>query len=125
VFNGIWQIGKGFQVSGLHYLGAGIRNGTNYGGNLRNAGGNFDQRLRPDGTLVPRNSIIVPPQNRTDFRAQCRAPLPHVGIDLIGEVFNVFNRPNWSIETQESSPDYLAHTDGQFRQAQFGFRITF
>jgi hypothetical protein len=125
VFNGIWQVGKGFQLSGLHYLGAGIRSGTNYGGNARNAGGNFDQRLRPDGTLVPRNSIILPQQNRTDFRVQWRAPLPHVGIDLIAETFNVFNRPNWSIETQESSPDYKKHTSGQFRQAQFGFRVTF
>jgi hypothetical protein len=25
VFSGIWQVGHGFQVSGLHYLGAGIR----------------------------------------------------------------------------------------------------
>ena len=125
VFNGIWQVGKGFQVSGLHYLGAGIRQSTNYGGNLRNAGGNFDQRLRPNGTLVPRNSLIKPADNRTDIRLQQRLPLPTVSIDLIAEVFNVFNRPNWSIGTQESSPDYLKHTDGQFRTAQLGFRLTF
>ena len=78
------------------------------------------------GTIVERNSLIAPTQNRTDFRAQWRAPLPHVGIDLIAEVFNVFNRPNWSIGTQESDiATYLKHTDGQYRQAQFGFRITF
>jgi len=125
VFNGIWQVGKGFQVSGLHYLGYGIRSLTNYGGNLRNAGGNFDQRLRPDGTIVPRNSLIAPPQNRTDLRAQQRVPLGHVSFDLIAEVFNVFNRPNWTIDTIESSPTYGQNVDGQFRSAQFGFRLTF
>jgi hypothetical protein len=32
VLNGIWQVYKGFQVSGLHYLGAGIRDSITYGG---------------------------------------------------------------------------------------------
>ena len=27
-------------------------------------------------------------------------------MDLIAEAFNVFNRPNWTLETQESSADY-------------------
>jgi hypothetical protein len=125
VFNGIWQVGKGFQVSGLHYLGYGIRLPSIYGGNLRNAGGNFDQRLRPDGTIVDRNSLLAPSQNRTDVRVQQRVPLGHVSVDLIAEVFNLFNRPNYTIETQESSADYLEHTDGQYRSAQLGFRMTF
>ena len=38
VFNGIWEVGRGFQLSGLHYFGAGIRSGNEYGGDLRVAG---------------------------------------------------------------------------------------
>ena len=75
VFNGIWEVGRGFQVSGLHYLGAGIRSATTYGGDVRLTGGTFSARLRPDGTIVPRNSFIQPAQNRTDIRVQQRIPL--------------------------------------------------
>jgi hypothetical protein len=35
VLNGIWNAYKGFQVSGLHYLGAGNRLAGSYGGDLR------------------------------------------------------------------------------------------
>jgi hypothetical protein len=76
VFSGIWQVGRGFQLSGFHYLGTGIRESSNYGGDLRNTGATFTGRLRPDGTIVPRNSIISPPQNVTSVRAQQRIPLP-------------------------------------------------
>ena len=49
VFSGIWQVGRGFQVSGFHYLGTGIRDAGNYGGDLRNTGAAFSGRLRPMG----------------------------------------------------------------------------
>jgi hypothetical protein len=126
VFNGIWQIGRGFQLSGLHYWGAGNRSESIYGGDRRGLGAGGEQRLRPDGTIVPKNQFIQPQQNRTDVRVQQRIPLPgQVGIDLIAEAFNVFNRPNWTLETQESSADYGERVAGQYRSAQFGFRVTF
>ena len=127
VFSGIWQVGRGFQVSGLHYLGAGIRESSNYGGDLRNTGSTFSGRLRPDGTIVPLNSIIVPAQNRTDLRMQQRIPLPgRRSIDGIAEVFNIFNRPNWTIGTQESAvSQYLKPINAQYRAAQVGFRVMF
>jgi hypothetical protein len=126
VFNGIWQVGHGFQVSALHFMAAGIRMESIYGGDLRNTGADFSQRLRPNGTIVPLNSIFAPAQNRTDLRLQQRIPLGgKVAIDGIWEVFNMFNRPNWTIGNVESSPDYLAHTAGQYRTMQFGFRLTF
>ena len=96
VFNGIWQVGRGFQLSGLHYFGAGIRAANDYGGDLRLLGAGGSARLRPNGTLVERNSYIQPAQNKTDLRVQQRVPLGRVAIDLIGEVFNVFNRPNFT-----------------------------
>ena len=127
VFSGIWQVGRGFQLSGLHYLGAGIRDQANYGGDLRNTGSTFSGRLRPDGTIVPLNSIIVPPQNRTDLRVQQRISLHgRVSIDGIAEIFNIFNRPNWDIGTQESAAQqYLQHVNAQYRSAQVGFRLMF
>jgi len=129
VFSGIWEVGRGFQVSGLHYLLAGIRLSSNYGADQRNAGGGniFSGRLRPDGTIVPRNSLIGPAQNRTDFRLQYRVPLAgRASIDAIADVLNMFNRPNWTIGTQESNAtQYLQHITAQFRSMQFGFRVTF
>ena len=126
VFNGIWQVGRGFQLSGLHYLGAGNRSGSSYGGNLRNVGAGGSARLRPDGTVVPRNAFIQPAQNKTDVRVQQRIPLGgRVAIDAIAEVFNVFNRPNWTITTQESSANFGLRTGGQNRSAQVGFRLQF
>jgi hypothetical protein len=111
----------------MHYLGAGIRQSGNYGGDFRNTGSTFSGRLRPDGTIVPLNAIIAPPQNRTDLRLQQRIVLPgRVSIDGIVEVFNIFNQPNWTIGTQESTfAQYLQHTNAQYRTAQVGFRLTF
>jgi carboxypeptidase family protein/TonB-dependent receptor-like protein len=127
VVNGIWQVGRGFQVSGLHYLGAGIRESGNYGGDLRNTGATFSGRLRPDGTIVPLNSLIAHAQNRTDLRLQQRIDLPgRAAIDAIAEVFNIFDRPNYDIGTQENQrTQYLLPINAQYRSAQFGFRLTF
>jgi hypothetical protein len=83
--------------------------------------------LRPNGTIVPRNSIISPPQNRTDLSVRQRIPLPgRMTIDGIAEVFNIFNRPNWTIGREESTvSQFLQHTNAQYRTAQVGFRLTF
>lgn len=126
VFNGIWQVGYGFQVSGLHYLGAGNRFATNYGGDLRAFGGG-SARLRPDGTIVPRNALVGPAENRTDLRLQQRLPLPGgMAVDGIWDFFNLFNRTNYTLGLQESQPaNYLQPTAGQYRTMQFGFRFTF
>jgi hypothetical protein len=127
VISGIWQVGHGFQVSGLHYLGAGIREAGGYGGDLRNTGAAFSARLRPDGTIVPRNAIIAPAQNRTDLRLQQRFELPgRAAIDAIAEIFNIFDRPNYDIGTQENQPSqYLKPINAQYRSGQVGFRLTF
>ena len=127
VFNGIWQVGHGFQLSALHFFAAGIRQVHTYGGDVRGTGANFSQRLRPDGTIVPRNDLIASAQNRTDIRVQQRIPLGGtVGIDAIAEIFNAFNRPNWGIGTQESTTtQFRQHISAQVRTMQFGFRLTF
>ena len=107
-------------------FGSGQRFSTNYGGDLRNTGAAFSGRLRPDGTIVPRNSLFAPAQNRTDLRVQQRIPLGgRVSVDGIAEVFNMFNRPNYGIGTQESSQNYRMNTSAQTRTMQFGFRFQF
>ncbi len=126
VFNGIWQVGHGFQISGLHYFGAGNRSAGSFGGDRRNLGAGGEARLRADGTIVPKNAFIQPAQNRTDVRFQQRVPLPNrMGLDLMAEAFNVFNRPNWTIANQESAANFGQRVSGQYRTMQFGFRFTF
>jgi len=46
-------------------------------------------------------------------------------VDLIAEVFNVFNRPNWTISTQENNVLYGTRTAGLYRTMQLGFRVLF
>ena len=61
-----------------------------------------------------------------DLRLQQRIPLVRrASIDAIAEVFNVFNSPNWTITTQESSQQFGTRTPAENRTAQLGFRLTF
>ncbi len=130
VFNGIWDAGYGFELSGLYFYGSGQRFATTYGGDLRQtgvSGGN----LRPDGTIVPRTNLVGNPIHRVDLRIQRRFSFGRRGIDGILEVFNVFNHANYgSYTTQESSPNYGKPVQNtgiayQPRMLQLGFRATF
>ena len=128
VLNGIWQVGHGFQVSGIHYTSAGDRSATSYGGDLRvlGAGSVERQRLRPDGTITPRNDFTQPARNRTNLRIQQRVSLPHrIAIDVMAEAFNVFSQENFTINAQENNAQYLKAILGENRTMQFGFRVTF
>ena len=132
VFNGIWQVGRGFQASGLYYLGVGERATHVYSGDLRGVGGGGGgqalrrQRLRPDGTIIERNSFTQPRRQRVDLRAQQRIPLRgRIAIDGIVEVFNVFNSPNWTLNSDQANRLYNTRISGENRTAQFGFRVGF
>jgi hypothetical protein len=126
VFNGIWQVGRGFQLSGLFYLGVGDRAVTNYGGDQRGYGGGGSARLRPDGTIVPRNDFTQPARKRVDLRVQQRVPLfGRAAIDMMAEAFNILDADNLTISTQESRMDFGRPTVGENRTVQFGFRLTF
>jgi hypothetical protein len=126
VLSGIWQVGFGFQVSGLHYFGAGNRLATTYGGDNRQFGGG-SARLRANGTIVPRNAVLGPKENRTSLSLRQRIPLPgSMSLTGIAEVFNLFNQTNYTLGLQESLiANYLRPTAGEYRTAQFGFRFTF
>jgi hypothetical protein len=134
VFNGLWDLPYGLQVSGLYLFGSGERYQTRWGTDLRNLGGvrPNELRLRPDGTIVPRNSFVGASVQRVDLRLQRRFPL-HGGASISGtvEVFNVFNHENFGsyvsnqvasnfLQPQQStSPNYAART------VQLGLRLAF
>jgi hypothetical protein len=120
-------------LSGLYFFGSGEREATYYGGDLRNAndGGEGSQRLRPNGTVVPRNDFVGEPIHRIDVRMQQRIPLGRASIDGIFEVFNLFDRANFGAwDTQESSgtfgqPVQNANLAYAPRTLQLGFRVSF
>jgi hypothetical protein len=132
VFNGIWDVGYGFQLSGLYFFGSGQRFSTNYGGDRREVGTGGSGRLRPDGTIVSRNNFVGDPIHRVDLRIQRRFALGgRVAVDGILEVFNVFNHENFgSYVTSESSGNFMRPTANANiayapRTLQLGFRATF
>ena len=132
VFNGIWQVRGGFQVSGVYFYGSGERQSTSYGGDLRGIGATGTARLRPNGTLVPRNNFVGKPVHRADVRFQQSVKFGgRRSADLIAEVFNLFNRANYGSYTlQESSARYgLPNASSNLayapRTLQLGFRLTF
>jgi hypothetical protein len=131
VFNGIWQLPHALQLSGLYFFGSGERFGTSYGGDLR-ATGATGGRLRPDGTIMPRNSLVGHPVHRVDVRIQRRFALArHASVDGILEVFNLFDHANYgSYITAESNTRYGTPSSNtnvayQPRMMQLGFRATF
>jgi carboxypeptidase family protein len=127
-FSGIWEVTHGLQLSVLQYVGSGTRLATTWGTDLRDIQGNGGtQRLRPDGTIIPRNGLVGPAQSRTDLRLQQKIPLfGRMKVDGIAEVFNLFNRPNYVVGTQENQPQfYNQPVNGEYRTAQVGFRLSF
>ena len=132
VFNGIWEVGYGLQVSGLYFYGSGERRSTSYGGDVRNEGVASSARLRPNGTIAPRNNLVGDPIHRIDVRAQHRTRLGGTRtIDALVEVYNLFNRANYgTYTTQESNaqyglPSFNSNIAFRSRSMQLGFRLAF
>ncbi len=131
VFNGILDAGFGFQVSGVYFYGSGLRYATTYGGDLRSYGTGRGDRLRPNGTVVPRNDFVGSPNHRVDLRLQRRFGVGRAKFDGLMELFNAFNKENYgSYTTQQSSARYAQPSQNlnmayQPRMLQLGFRATF
>jgi hypothetical protein len=132
--NGIWQVGYGFQLSGVYFYGSGARFNTTYGGDRRNTGASTGGggRLRPDGTIMPRNNLVGDPIHRVDLRVQRRFQFgSRVRLDGMIEVYNVFNHENFgSYTTAESNANFGLPQPNlnivyQPRMVQLGFRATF
>jgi hypothetical protein len=131
VVNGIVELPAGFQVSGLYFFGSGERFSRTYGADLRVTGG-ISGRLRPDGTIVPRNNFVGKPLHRIDMRASRQfAIVGTLRVDALVEVFNLLNHANYgSYVTNEASASYgqplqNINTAFQPRTLQLGFRVAF
>src|SRR5262249_38417219 len=77
-FNGIWDIGKGVQLSGLYYYGSGARAGPSWGADLPLPGGASYNLLTPVTLTV--NGAVVPTTQAT-LSQFC-------GCDAKGQVYN-------------------------------------
>jgi len=136
VFNGIWDLGYGVQLSGVYFFGSGERRRTNLGSDLRVEGGTVgiigSARYRSDGTIISRTGIVGDPIHRVDMRLQKRLPLGgRRQINGILEVFNLFNHANYGSYTINENnanygkPSFSSNLAYQPRMLQLGFRTTF
>jgi hypothetical protein len=134
VVNGIWELGYGFQLSGLYFFGSGERREVKYGNDLRRLGNNLfgEERLRPDGTIIPRNYFVGEAIHRVDLRIQRRFPLGgRGGIDGYVEVYNVFNHANYGLYTTVETNTNFGRPSQDLnvayapRTLQLGFRLAF
>jgi Carboxypeptidase regulatory-like domain len=132
VFNGIWELRYGLQVSGIYFYGSGQRTQVLCGCDARGLQITSVDRMRLDGTIIPRESFVGDPIHRVDLRLQERVPL-HGRATASGfvEVFNLFNRANYqTYNTVETSPTFgqpIASTNLSYapRTLQLGFRLAF
>jgi hypothetical protein len=129
--NGIWDAGRGFQVSGVYFFGSGERLGVNTGVDRRNEASLSEQRLRADGSIVPRNNLVGDPIHRVDMRLQQRIPIAGLRLDGMFEIFNLFNHANYgSYVTNESNalfgqPSFNSNIAYWPRVLQLGVRLAF
>jgi len=138
VFNGIYDVGHGFQVSGIYFYGSGERDQIVCGCDARGLQIGSIDRLRaddpqgPDGTIIPRESFVGDPIHRVELRLLQRIPLKGRA-NLAGslEIFNLFNRKNYgAYDLTETSGTFLdpqpsANLSYAPRTIQLGFRLTF
>jgi hypothetical protein len=133
--NGIWDVGHGFQLSGLYIFGDNGKATPQAGVDTRQVGSSTG-RLRANGTIIERNSLDIPSFHRMDMRIQQRVPVGRrVRIDGIFEVYNVFNHSNYENSNtgfviNESNARFgkpNSNTNLAFapRMLQLGFRAQF
>ncbi len=133
VLNGIWDVGRGLQLSGLYFYGSGMRTGVSCGScQVRDTGQAGGTRRRDDGSIIERNSFVGTALHRVDMRLQQRIPLGgRRSLDGIFEVFNLFDYANYgSFTTDVDSPLYgrpVYNPDVAYgsRSVQLGFRLAF
>ena len=138
VFNGIYDVGHGFQVSGIYFYGSGERDQIVCGCDARGLQISSIDRLRaddpqgPNGSIIPRESFVGDPIHRVELRLLQRIPLKGRA-NLAGslEIFNLFNRKNFgAYDLTETSGTFLepqpsANLSYAPRTIQLGFRLTF
>ena len=126
VASGIYILPKAIELSAIATLGSGRPYNILAGVDL-NADGDGGATDRARGTIadittsVHRNAGTLPAQASVDLRLARRFPIRRMSIDTIFEVFNLFNRSNFTAVNNVfgtgSYPGSPASTFGQFTQA--------
>jgi hypothetical protein len=126
VVNGIWAAPYQLQVSGLYFYGDNGYSTTNPGVDVRQAN-TVNGRLRPDGTVIPRNNFKNDPTSRVDVRIMRRFKLTQrVSTELLFETFNLFNHATFVYNTNEASPAFgNVSTANPPRTVQMAFRVAY
>ena len=132
VFNGIWEVGRGFQVSGIYFYGSGQRSQVVCCCDARGLQITSIDRMRLDGTIIPRQNFVGEPIHRVEMRAQQRIRLAgSASITGFAEVFNLFNHDNFGAynltETSGTFGQPVASPNLSYaaRTVQLGFRFQF
>lgn len=99
------------------------------GGVTANTG---ELRLLPNGSILPRNSLVGKPIHKVDLRLQQRIPLGgRAAIDGMFEVFNLFNHEHYGSYVANVSnanfgrPAFSPSIQYFPRMVQLGIRATF
>ena len=134
-----FDVGGGFQVSGLYFYGSGQRDQIICGCDARGLSIASIDRLRGPGarggavgTIIPRESFVGDPIHRVEMRLRQRIPLGgRASLDGYFDVFNLFNRANYgSYELRETNAAFLqpqssVNLSYAPRTVQLGFRLSF
>jgi hypothetical protein len=126
VASGIYMLPKAIELSSIIAIGSGRPYNILAGVDLNGDGdGGATDRARATladiNTSVFRNAGTLPVQATVDLRVARRFPVKRMNIDGIFEVFNLFNRTNFTAVNNVfgtgSYPTSPATTFGQFNQA--------
>jgi len=119
-------------VSGIYFYGSGQRTQVVCGCDARGLQITSVDRLRLDGTIIPREAFVGQPIHRVELRLQQRVKLAgSVAINGYLEIFNLFNHANYgSYNLTETSPTFgqpISNPNLSYapRTVQLGFRLTF
>jgi len=130
--NGVVDLGYGVQLSGIYFYGSGMRFATTAGTDRRQEGGSGENRLRADGSIVPRNNLLGRPLHRVDLRLQKGIQFSKkLKVDGMVEIYNALNHENYGSYTTNldnaryGQPSANAALAYQPRMMQLGFKFTF
>jgi hypothetical protein len=124
--NGVWSLPWGINLSGAYHYGSGNYSTITLPVDVLGLG--YVRRVRPDLSIVPRNTFKDDPWSRLDVRVSKDVRLPgNVKLTGIAEVFNATNFARFNRNTIEGSATYGKATSSAIaaRTGQLALRLSF
>lgn len=130
-FNGLWNVGMGFNVSGVWQFLSGDYSSFTSG--LNPLGGYGNNRLRADLSFVPLNTFKNEANSQLDLRVAKDFRLRGTAkVTLSAEVFNIYKDEINSYDLRENSRTFMQVTSirsisgrDPIRSGQLAFRVSF